>query len=188
MLLGVPVWTCRLPCKGGISFAPERIQSLLAIRNRASEWIDVCVAWWWWRWSSCLRLSCLVAELSSGSLRVLFWCHSQIQSTTDLDHEASIDGPELGSTSAGLFRPPKRCPPTVGGHRLGGVFLSWKRPPFWGRPLGRVQERVCAMVAAVRYQLCLSLPTIAEPVRGHQSPVPDGGGGGAWWWWWQQVM
>ena len=43
------------------------------------------------------------------------------------------------------------------------------------------------MVAAVQYQLGLSLPMIAVSVRSHLSPIPDGGGGGAWWWWWQPV-
>ena len=32
--------------------------------------------------------------------------------------------------------PQKRCPPTVGGHLLGGPFLIPKWHPFWGQPLG----------------------------------------------------
>ena len=44
------------------------------------------------------------------------------------------------------------------------------------------------MVAAVQYQLGLSLPKIVVPVRGHLSLILDGGYGGFWWWWWQQVV
>ena len=29
-------------------------------------------------------------------------------------------------------RPPKRCPPTVGGHLLGGLFGGRKLAPIWG--------------------------------------------------------
>ena len=60
--------------------------------------------------------------------------------------------------------------------------------PVLGSALGRVQERVCVMVAAVQYQLCLSLPMIVVSARSHLSPslmvvavVPVGGGGSRWW-------
>ena len=37
------------------------------------------------------------------------------------------------------------------------------------------------MVAAVQYQLGLSLPKIVVPVRGHLRLILDGGYGGFWW-------
>ena len=66
----------------------------------------------------------------------LFCDETQMESLSNLHKQASIHGTKSGAASAYHFRPPKVCPPTVGGHRLGGLFLIQKRPPFWGRLLG----------------------------------------------------
>ena len=74
----------------------------------------------------------------------------QVQSSINLDNEASIEGPKSGATSAGPFRPPKLCPPTVGGHRLGGRVSGLEAAPVLGSALGRVQGRVCAWLRSQR--------------------------------------
>ena len=41
-------------------------------------------------------------------------------------------GPKMGAIFRTRNRPLKRCPPTVGGHRLGGLFRVRKVAPVWG--------------------------------------------------------
>ena len=87
---------------------------------------------------------------------MLFCGESQIESFSNLDNQASIHGTKSGATSLCLFRPPKLCPPTVGGTSFGGRVSDLKTAPILGSALGRVQERVCVMVAAVEYPaLCV---------------------------------
>ena len=68
-----------------------------------------------------------------------------------------------------------------GGTSFEGRVSDPNMAPILGSVLCRVQERVCVMVAAVQYQLGLSLPKIVVPVRGHLSLILDGGYGGFWW-------
>ena len=47
------------------------------------------------------------------------------------------------------FRPPDLCPPTVGGHRLRGLFLIQTWPPFRGRLLDGPKRGSVFIVAIV---------------------------------------
>ena len=55
----------------------------------------------------------------------------------------SVLWPQNGAQKRGRFRPPERCPPTVGGHGFGGLFCEPNTAPVLGAALGRVLERVC---------------------------------------------
>ena len=99
--------------------------------------------------------------------RMLFCCHMQGQPSINLNNEALNKGPKSGATFAGPFRPPIMCPPTVGGHRLGGAFLIQIWHPFWGRSFvgskrGSVswsQQFNTSLVFRCQRLLCLSVAT-----------------------------
>ena len=50
--------------------------------------------------------------------------------------------------------------------------------PVLGPALGRVQERVCVVVAAVQYPAWCVVDNDPVSVRSHESPISDGGDGG----------
>ena len=85
--------------------------------------------------------------------------------TEKFGNEASDFGPQMGANFRPPNRPPKRCPPTVGGHLLGGLFWVRKSALILGPPFGRVQEKACDMDAANQRLLCLSLRMIHVPIR-----------------------
>ena len=95
----------------------------------------------------------------------------QVQSSINLDNEASIEGPKSGATSAGPFRPPKLCPPTVGGHRLGGRVSGLEAAPVLGSALGRVQERVCAWLRSQRRRKVSQLWSCYAPPSWLPTPI-----------------
>ena len=109
---------------------------------------------------------------------MLFCCYTQVQSSRNSENEALTDDPKLGAIFAVTFRPPKRCPPTVGGHRLGGRFLSQKRPPFWGRPLGGSKRGSVSWLQQFSITLVCRLPMIALFAHNHPSYFSDDGGDG----------
>ena len=92
--------------------------------------------------------------------------------------------PQTGATFACHFRPTKRCPPTVGGHRLGGLFRVELWPCFWGRgsagsvpgpvswSLPRSTPIVCRCYGRRRLSVATCLPCLGAVV------VVTGGGGG----------
>ena len=104
-----------------------------------------------------------------------FWCHAQVQSSRNLENEASFLGPKRGSTFAGHFRAPDLCPPTVGGHRLGTLFLIPKVDPVLGPcPWAGSIEGLCHGCSSL-VSVSLSLRVNAPSIRSNQSLVPDRG-------------
>ena len=77
---------------------------------------------------------------------------------------------------------------TVGGHRLGGVFLIQTWPPFWGRPLGGSKRGSVPPSQQLNLQRCVSLTSMAVSVCSSRRAIPDTDSDGFWWRWRQQVV
>ena len=71
--------------------------------------------------------------------------------------------------------------PNCGGTSFRGSVSDLKVAPVLGPALGRAQERVRVMAAAVEHLPLCVVQNDAVSVRGRLSPIPDGAGGAFWW-------
>ena len=88
-------------------------------------------------WVACVYLSSHQVEFMMFAK--LFCDEFQIESLSNLKKQASIHGTKSGAASAYHFRPPKVCPPTVGGTSFGGPVFDPEAAPVLGPALGWVQ-------------------------------------------------